>query len=559
MIKKVVFRFLIIFSILLSLGGVFASSGPWPCSTNNPALICTYWDELPNECNQCEYAGSCASGMAGCVYNCFDLYEGTECESYCPTSSCGGGGATYLDCFYEGLLSGECDGFGECEVDCNCAGGTCDASKECVKESCEESILQCYMGYSKLAGGWVWGRTPLTKSESDYYYGCSDGWDNDCDGVVDLLDPDCGGTICLDSDLDGYNVTGGTCGIVDCNDSDSSIYPGAVEICADGEDNDCDGEIDEGECETTGGGDCDLTNAYWNTNVPLDEGEPVFLVVEGVDCDEKEISFEVKEYDESFVYADDDVVTNPNNIFIEGNSWAGVWIAEEQDDEDEFTPDDYDEYYFIATVVENPDEKITSNDPKLLVNIREPLLEECSEIATCANYNETNCEDDPCTIALDSASVECGYTQDCDTYNNCKCVWDEDEQSCESAYEVKSCAWGIPDSGICIYDEDTADNCDDGFLSYSWDATWQWYPENSFAINPDPVSGDYVFDGSVWRYDPKDDYGVRQSEDCVDGSDTLPCPAKIQLPFFTWINLIITILVIILIYILLNKKRKLKR
>ncbi|MFH1810153.1 MAG: MopE-related protein [Pseudomonadota bacterium] len=64
-----------------------------------------------------------------------------------------------------------------------------------------------------------------------------DGYDNDCDGVVDE-----------GHDLDGDGVT--TCG-GDCNDTDPEIYAGNLEIC-DGKDNDCDGDIDgvETSCYT---------------------------------------------------------------------------------------------------------------------------------------------------------------------------------------------------------------------------------------------------------------------------------------------------------------------
>ena len=52
--------------------------------------------------------------------------------------------------------------------------------------------------------------------------------DEDCDGVAFMID----------SDLDGFNSS------EDCNDADATIYPNAAELC-DGFDNDCDGIIDE--------------------------------------------------------------------------------------------------------------------------------------------------------------------------------------------------------------------------------------------------------------------------------------------------------------------------
>ncbi len=55
--------------------------------------------------------------------------------------------------------------------------------------------------------------------------------------------------LCLDNDLDGYNLTsGGICGVQnDCSDNNAAINPGASEICSDGLDNNCNGLIDAQE------------------------------------------------------------------------------------------------------------------------------------------------------------------------------------------------------------------------------------------------------------------------------------------------------------------------
>lgn len=75
---------------------------------------------------------------------------------------------------------------------------------------------------------------------------CTDGIDNDGDGLTDAADPnavDCPAS-CTDLDGDGYSLEGGACGPVDCNDNDPSINPGAVEFCLDGIDNNCNGLTD---------------------------------------------------------------------------------------------------------------------------------------------------------------------------------------------------------------------------------------------------------------------------------------------------------------------------
>jgi len=51
-------------------------------------------------------------------------------------------------------------------------------------------------------------------------------------------------TNCTDNDGDHYWVEGGDCGLVDCDDNNPGVNPGAFENCDDGFDNDCDGLID---------------------------------------------------------------------------------------------------------------------------------------------------------------------------------------------------------------------------------------------------------------------------------------------------------------------------
>ena len=70
---------------------------------------------------------------------------------------------------------------------------------------------------------------------------CFDRKDNDCDGQTDGEDTNCGAP-CADADLDGH--ADASCGGTDCNDANPSTYPGSPEICSDGEDNDCNGLVD---------------------------------------------------------------------------------------------------------------------------------------------------------------------------------------------------------------------------------------------------------------------------------------------------------------------------
>lgn len=83
---------------------------------------------------------------------------------------------------------------------------------------------------------------------------CTDGIDNDCDNLIDAQDPDAQGCplVCTDDDADSYSLEGGDCGAVDCNDLDALINPAAVENCTDGVDNDCDGleDCNDSDCST---------------------------------------------------------------------------------------------------------------------------------------------------------------------------------------------------------------------------------------------------------------------------------------------------------------------
>lgn len=85
------------------------------------------------------------------------------------------------------------------------------------------------------------------------------GYDDNCNGLVDDADPGVIGvsTWFADADGDGFGdgaVSVNSCsppgGYVDnaddCNDADASVNPGVLEVCSNGVDDNCDGEIDEG-------------------------------------------------------------------------------------------------------------------------------------------------------------------------------------------------------------------------------------------------------------------------------------------------------------------------
>lgn len=84
---------------------------------------------------------------------------------------------------------------------------------------------------------------------------CSDGVDNDCDGLTDTADYSCLNTWCVDNDYDGYGANGDTfCpngSANDCNDYDVNINPGKKDANCNGIDDNCNGQIDEGYLPTS--------------------------------------------------------------------------------------------------------------------------------------------------------------------------------------------------------------------------------------------------------------------------------------------------------------------
>jgi hypothetical protein len=59
---------------------------------------------------------------------------------------------------------------------------------------------------------------------------------------------------CVDSDLDLFSAAGRTCGPADCNDQNGAVSPGASEMCTDGIDNNCDGLVDFQSSDADGDG-----------------------------------------------------------------------------------------------------------------------------------------------------------------------------------------------------------------------------------------------------------------------------------------------------------------
>jgi len=115
---------------------------------------------------------------------------------------------------------------------------------------------------------------------------------------------------------------------------------------------------------------------------------------------------------------------------------------------------------------------------------------------------------------------------------------------------------------------DTSDTCDnDGFLTYSWTGAWKWPDDNIFDESTSPElqailatcheTGAQAFQDDVngkWHYMIPSKI-TKYNTKCK-GDNTVQCPEQVKLPFFNFINLLVAISLIAIIYILFSRKRK---
>ncbi len=205
----------------------------WGCYC--PFVFCE-WDDSENKCvkcdngrevkicgdtsslyvstsDDCESAWCTKDGDHQCEYAC---WADAECDEKDPLTwkdydwgedTCK---KCYNDCKLHVIDCDDYDSFNEgdyywreCEVKswsctascsgsdcCDCQSATCNANNECKRfvdlitnEDEAPSNAKCYYDGSS----WKWG-TPLSSETGSL---CCDGYDNDCDGFVDEIDPDC--------------------------------------------------------------------------------------------------------------------------------------------------------------------------------------------------------------------------------------------------------------------------------------------------------------------------------------------------------------------------------
>lgn len=267
---------------------------------------------------------------------------------------------------------------------------------------------------------------------------------------------------------------------------------------------------------TQGPRNCNPTDAYWSLDKvnPISsgetalEGQKAYLIVEGVSCGSSTVSFNV--FDEDALSADDPASTDPEDVqFNENGRAIGEWSAE-------YVPDggSNPQYYFEATVLDFQETSINSDDEgNPLLEVEESSVD-CSQITICDEYSESaTCNADNCQVSPNSVpeNVDCS-----DPDISCGCEWDGSQCDANWAQLQTNEDGTVEEIGSCKVTENTEDDCSDGFLSYSWTASW-----TGSGAAPDS---------------------------CQDGSQTIECPAQIQLPFFGAYNFIIALVIVMAIY-----------
>jgi hypothetical protein len=169
-----------------------------------------------------------------------------------------------------------------------------------------------------------------------------------------------------------------------------------------------------------------------------------------------------------------------------------------------------------------------------------------------------------CKIGTNIAYDDDGYSYHLD----CECFWNASlETECVGTSELicDDCDFNRrhegtskPKLGKCVVIKAGDDDCEDGFLEYSWGANYTWDSDNEYDTQQDckDETGtedlkDCLLHSGKYRYDP-----INISGQCNPGSNIIICPAQIQLPFFGFMNVLVVIAILIFIYSYLIIRKK---
>jgi hypothetical protein len=161
------------------------------------------------------------------------------------------------------------------------------------------------------------------------------GYDDDCDGLVDDDDAAVGGTSTwyADSDGDGYGDAGATAAAcsqpsghvgdaTDCDDGDAAVSPAGTELC-NGVDDDCDGTVDEDSAADAGAwyadSDGDGYGDVGSTTAAC--SQPSGHVADATDCDDGDAAISPAGTESCNGYDDDcDGLVDDDDVAVSGTS-----------------------------------------------------------------------------------------------------------------------------------------------------------------------------------------------------------------------------------------------
>jgi hypothetical protein len=221
-------------------GGTCCTFPEPDCDDNNaavnPGVLDDNCDAIDNNCSGTaddEYVVDNACGTGQCQINNIPSSCTSGVETLCQPGAPGIEGPDGSPTCFDGI-DNDCDGLidqmpGIPDPDCD----ICDINDDDGDGYCEGAICGC--GYGGPAGD-------CDDLDPNVYPGAPkicDGKDSNCDGKKDFP---------TDKDKDGDGVP--WCAN-DCDDNDATVYPGNSEDCTDGKDNDCDGLSDgsDPECQ----------------------------------------------------------------------------------------------------------------------------------------------------------------------------------------------------------------------------------------------------------------------------------------------------------------------
>ncbi len=116
------------------------------------------------------------------------------------------------------------------------------ADGDVTLSSCDSAVTATCAGLTTvtaLDAAYAYGRTTLTFTGAEI---CANGTDDDGDGLVDCLDPDCDGQTCA--------IAGGGSGTCQSNNCVACLP--VTEVCSNGIDDDCDGLVDCADLDCNG-------------------------------------------------------------------------------------------------------------------------------------------------------------------------------------------------------------------------------------------------------------------------------------------------------------------